>query len=426
MNSNFKKIYNFKELIFLIFYSTIIIGYLFNEDTLGGAKHDFLHHFKISEKFNINFYETFKEFGDVNAATTRNSPVFWIIIGFLNQFFSLEIIKLLNSSSSLFIAFVLYKCLVLKFKSQKKIFLILLSSTIFLSPTIRSLSIWPYSLIWGLLLFIISIYFFLRFEKSADKKISLILSIKLLSFLILSSYIYPSFGIFCIYFYFHFYKKFGVSKYLFFLLSYSFILSIPAIYYIFTNDVLKIFNDAQGVGVNLSQAYNLSNKIMIISTMFLFFILPIISWKQTFYDFRNISHKTLIFILIFSFLNIYFFNFLYVEGGAWGGGFFHKFSNILFKNNFIFYIFFILSAFIIYSVLFKKWDNYLLLILLVAFNPQFTIYNKYFDPLIYILFLTLFQFNMNKHFFKKKYKNFQLYFLSTGYLGMALFKNYLL
>jgi len=115
-----------------------------------------------------------------------------------------------------------------------------------------------------------------------------------------------------------------------------------------------------------------------------------------------------------------------VEGGAWGGGFFHKFSNMFFDNNLIFYIIFILSILTIYSVLLKTWNNYSLLILLIIFNPQFTIYNKYYDPLIYVLFLTLFQLDMDRHYFKKKYRHIQLYFLSIGYLTMAFFKNYLL
>ena len=35
----------------------------------------------------------------------------------------------------------------------------------------------------------------------------------------------------------------------------------------------------------------------------------------------------------------------------WGGGFFHKLSNMFFYNNFVFYISFVLSIFIIYFVL---------------------------------------------------------------------------
>tara|TARA_B100000780_G_scaffold161124_1_gene112603 strand:- start:194 stop:766 length:573 start_codon:yes stop_codon:yes gene_type:complete len=190
--------------------------------------------------------------------------------------------------------------------------------------------------------------------------------------------------------------------------------------------MITSFTSAAGLGVSISQKLNISNKIMIISTMFLFFTLPIINLKKTFFDIKKINYKIILFILFFSAINIYYFDFPYIVGGSWGGGFFHKFSNIIFNNNLFFYIVFILSLLIIFSVLSKNKSNYLLLILLVLFNPQFTIYNKYYDPLIYILFLTLFKLDMNKHYFKKDNNNIQLFFLFIGYLGLAFYKNYFL
>jgi len=83
------------------------------------------------------------------------------------------------------------------------------------------------------------------------------------------------------------------------------------------------------------------------------------------------------------------------------------------------------SLFIIYGILPKNFDNFILLILLILSNPQFTIYNKYFDPLIFILFLTLFKLDIENHFFKKKYKFIQLYSLTIAYLLIALFKSHL-
>ena len=47
--------------------------------------------------------------------------------------------------------------------------------------------------------------------------------------------------------------------------------------------------------------------------------------------------------------------------------------------------------------------------LLILYNPQFTIYIKYFDPLVFILFLTLFDFDLKKHFSKKSYAFYQFY-----------------
>ena len=48
--------------LFLGLYLTLLIGLHLNEDNLGGAAHDSIYHFKISEKFNENFLKTFNEF----------------------------------------------------------------------------------------------------------------------------------------------------------------------------------------------------------------------------------------------------------------------------------------------------------------------------------------------------------------------------
>ena len=152
-------------LIFFISYLTILIGYLLNEDSLGGAKVDFLYHLNIADNFRYNFLETWEGFGyGETGLQTRNSPVFWIIVSFINKFLSIDLIRGLNSVVSILIALFFYKCVCLKFKHINKIkSTILVCSIIFLSPTIRSLSIWPYSLIWGILFFIISIYHIIHY-----------------------------------------------------------------------------------------------------------------------------------------------------------------------------------------------------------------------------------------------------------------------
>ena len=134
--------------------------------------------------------------------------------------------------------------------------------------------------------------------------------------------------------------------------------------------------------------------------------MPIINLKEIYLKIKNINKRHLLLILIFCLINIYFFNFPH---STWGGGFFHKSSNIIFGNNYLFFIFSILSILIIYSLIEKNFNNYLLLIILILFNPQLTIYVKYFDPLIFILFLTLFDFDLKKHFFEKIYAIHQFY-----------------
>ena len=41
-------------IIFFIFYLTVLLGFYFNEDNIGGAVHDSIYHFKIAQQFNQN------------------------------------------------------------------------------------------------------------------------------------------------------------------------------------------------------------------------------------------------------------------------------------------------------------------------------------------------------------------------------------
>ncbi len=389
---------------FFFFYLTVLLGFYFDEDNLGGAINDAIVHFEMVQKFNENFYETFSKFGVYEAdLATRNSPIFWIFLSFLNKYFSYETIRFLNTSIIFIIAIIFYKSLLLKFKNVKHKTLIFLSSFIFLSPTLRSLSIWPYSLTWGLLFFIISIYYYLKFKENLDFKKSFII----LLYTIIASYIYPSFCVFYIFYFFQIIRKIKNIKSILSLLFLSLILSLPCLFYLISRDFLTSFQGAQGVyNLSLVQSLNISNKILIISTICFYLILPIINFKDIFLKLKKINNVKFFSILIFCLINIYFFNFPHY---VWGGGFFHKLSNILFNNNYLFFLSSFISLLIMYLVLEKKIENYLLLSLLILYNPQFTIYIKYFDPLIFVLFLTLFQFDLKKHFIDKAYNYYQFY-----------------
>ena len=127
MNTNYKIIYKsyIHLIVFFALYITVLLGFYFNEDNLGGAAHDALHHFKIAQRFNEDFYNTLFNYGNSEFdLATRNSPVFWIFISVLNKFFSYEVIRILNSTILFAIGLVFYKCLLLKFKDFNKIYLL--------------------------------------------------------------------------------------------------------------------------------------------------------------------------------------------------------------------------------------------------------------------------------------------------------------
>ena len=388
-------------IIFFIFYLTVLLGMYFNEDNLGGASHDSIYHFKIVQQFNEKFFYTLANFGKYELDLgTRNSPVFWVFISIFNKFISFDSIRVLNSLIIFLTAVIFYKCLLLKYKNFNHLNLIILASMIFLSPSLRSLVIWPYSLSWGLFLFIISIYYYLKSKNNFGLKNSFLI----LSNVIFAAYVYPSFSVFFIFYFFKIINKTRNTILTIKILFLSFMLSLPCIIYLASTDFLKNFEDAQGVDTSLSQSLNISNKILIIGTMILYFLMPIINLKEIFIKLKSINKLHLLLIFIFCLTNIYFFNFPH---SVWGGGFFHKASNIMFGNNYLFFMFSVLSILIIYSIIEKNFNNYLLLIILILFNPQLTIYLKYFDPLIFILFLTLFDFDLKKHFFEKKYAIYQ-------------------
>ena len=428
MLSSKKNLKDNNSVVFFIFFLTILLGYYFNEDSLGGAKNDFLYHFKLSDNFKLNFLESWNKFGtDEHGWKTRNSPIFWIFLSVINKFLEIDLIRLLNTGISLLISIFFYKCLIIKFKSINHMHLCLVACSIFLSPTIRSLSIWPYSLAWALLFFLISIYYYLLFEQSNDPYKKLELSIKNILFLVLSSYIYPSFSVFYIYFFLCFFNYFGKSKKILYIIIFSLILSVPAIYFVISRDFFQSIRAAEGLSVSIFTVLNPSNKITIISSLFLFFIIPFLNFKKTYLDIlNNLKISSFLFIISFCFLNFYFFDYPYIKGVGFGGGFFHKISNHVFENNTILFISSFFSIIIIFCSFSKVKINYLLFATLIAFNLQLTIYNKYLDPLIIIIVFLLFKIDMKNLFFEKKYNFLQLYFFTSIYLFMGMFKDFFL
>ena len=218
--------------------------------------------------------------------------------------------------------------------------------------------------------------------------------------------IYILLFLFFLYFFFYEITKKLKKSQIVALLFISAILAIPCIIYLITKNFYTSFDSSQGIDVPLSKSLNISNKILIISSIFLYFILPIINFKETLYKIKKIKLTKIIFLAIFCFINIYFFNF---PNDNWGGGFFHKVSNLLFSDDYLFFFSAFFSILIIYTILEKEFKNYLLLAILIIYNPQLTIYLKYFDPLIFMIFLTLFNFDFEKHFVNKSFKYYQFY-----------------
>ena len=133
------KLKNF--IIPIILFFTIILGFIFNEDSLGGAKNDFYSHLERTLLFKQDFFYYFINYDTLEH---RHSPIFFIFSSkILNFSKSVEIFRFLHLLIPLLIYFFFYLCLKIRFNKIDDKKLALISSLIFISPTIRSYSIWP-------------------------------------------------------------------------------------------------------------------------------------------------------------------------------------------------------------------------------------------------------------------------------------------
>jgi hypothetical protein len=410
------KILTFNNVSFFLFlYLTLIIGFFFGENLNYGSYGDWVGGNREPIKdFSNNFTYTFLNFDSYGH---RHSPVYLI---FLSLFYDLGLnlnqIRLVHLHICISLIAIFYQCLRLIFTNINNNYLFLLSLVIFLSPTFRSLAIWPDSRLPGLIFFVLTIYFFLKFKKTNNIKYAWYTCISL----VVSSYISPNFSIFFPYFFFFFLKKVKFKE-ISFLIIFNFLAALPMAYYIFILDVnfLTAGKTPQLDNESINLSFNLSDKLMIICSIIFFHLSPILIMGNFFKKFKNFLLKKFIILIPLVVCLIYFFNY---QLSYTGGGIFFILSNMLFDNNYLFYIgsFFFIS-FVLYIASFSL-NNFFLLTLLVISNIQNTIYHKYYEPLILIFFFTLIKYPEVESLLKKKNNILYFYLLSFIYISMRFFK----
>ncbi len=405
-----------KTLIFLL-YTSLLIGFYFGENLNHGSYLDWVNAYNpVIESFSKDFKNTFLSYDSFGQ---RHSPIYIIFLSFLYKFgLSFDFIRLIHLHISLSLIVIFYNCLKLKFKDTNRTILKILALSIFLSPTFRSLAIWPDSRIPGLIFFTLSIYFFLKFLLSPkyEKKFAWLSLITI----IISSYISPNFSLFFIFFIYYFFQKLKFKNF-FLLILFSFAASLPMIYYIFSLDINFIAAgrtpglDMEATSLNL----NISNKLLIISSIIFFHLIPILFFLLNYKKMILFFKKNLVFISIIFLILVYFFNY---QLSFTGGGVFFQLSQFLFNNNFLFFIISFLSFFIIIYLSSLHKDNFTLIFLLILSNIQNTIYHKYYEPLFLIIVFILFNNLDYKNFFSKKRNLFYLYVFSLFYISLRIFK----
>jgi len=176
------------KIFYIFLYLTLILGFFFNENLSGGSISDFSEFWSMSNSLAKDLTSGIQNYSSTGH---RHSPIFMIWQSlFVTLNTSQTLYRLLNLHLSLLLIFFFFKVLNLKFPKKKNI-LIFTATVIFLSPSFRSSAIWPDSYIFALLFFVISIYFYLKFQISKVSK--LFYSLLNIFFLGISSYITPNF-----------------------------------------------------------------------------------------------------------------------------------------------------------------------------------------------------------------------------------------
>ena len=400
--------FNKKYFLYLVFSLSLLVGFLINENSSGGAKLDYEYLFPFTENFKYDFLNAIDIFAK-DSGTLIHSPVFYILIGKAhNLFFDLNYLKIIYIIISCVLPYIFY--LVLKERYQNNLdYCFYFSLIIFFSPYFRSSAIWLLGDNLSLIFFCLSVYFINKKTENSKNFTNFFLS---LFFLSLCCYIRYYYFIFSIYYFYVFYKNLDVKKF-YLLILISLILSIPALIYFF-----YIVNNYDFINrLTKHSNLNLFSNSLVILSIILFYLIPfLITLTNQFKIYVRQNIKLIICIFLF-FLVIFcidgFFKIRLIYFSELGGGIFMKIAILSSINTSLLLSIFSFISFIVLDFFFqgKRAENYFLLIILILSFPIFTLYQKYFDPLLLIFFFGLIKSKQIEKIIEKIKKNLSVIYL---------------
>ena len=369
------------NLLYFILSLSLFVSLYFQENSSGGSKLDSIMTKHFVDYFQIGLSEGLDYF--IKNAQVH-SPVFYIIVAKTKFLLGEHLIFIIYVIISATLPLLFYNLLKNKFIYADKEYLFFLSLLIFFSPYFRSSASWLTNDNFAIILFCLSLKYFLKIKNNKD---SLTKNFFLcFIFLSLAAYIRQYYGIFIVIYIIELIKK----KNLYLLINcilLNIVLSLPFLYYLYHFYVENNFlyeSSASTDNVNI-----LSSIIFVFSIIFIYLFPFIISIKFEFKNIKNYIQKNIKLILlisIFTIATIFWNNFEVVE---YGGGAIYKFTKKFssYQNLILGFIFAVTTIFLV--LLFeKKFINYIIIFLLCLLSFDF-VFQKYYDPLVLILFFTL-------------------------------------
>ena len=406
-------------ILILFSLSSFIYGFVIREDSAGGGKFDFLNTWTNQKIFNENTtIASIKntKTSEIKLSINSHFPSSYIINKFLNPFSKnkenfLISIFILN----IFLPIIFFLILKKNYKKQNLYLLACFSSIIYLSPYYRTSSYWAGMENYGLLMMVISYYFYSTYLKEVNNKKKYILIFSIFSCLcvyfdqklalipLIYSYLFLK----------HENNKINISLYIII----NFILSLPVFSLIYYWGSLISPHDT--ISRNFGTLY--LEQIGYFFSITSFYLIPyIFIFHKKIFQFV-MSNKKYFMILFFLFsvylILIFLFPTNYFQWDHLGKGWAHKFSRLIFEDKLsqkiLLYFIFFISIFSFFAVAQKR----ILLIFFVIFFIPISLlilpfFQEYLDPLVFI-FLSLFFYNndeLNNRLVKSHYL-FSLTFL---------------
>ena len=384
------KVYNFVKsnlylIIFGLSYVSLFLSFYIDEDGTGrGASGDF--------KATYGFILALKNDLLANPVdfTLVHTPLHFIIMSLFEGIFNdAKKLRLFYCSLTILLPIFFYQTLRKKESIESKKIFLLLSSIILILPSFRYASIWATDLITSLIFFQISILFFWKWNEKKSKIINKNLFFQVI-FLALATYCRQYFAVFFIYFLFIYFQNLNKRSFInLFIICIA--TSLPVLYYTYLFPSLLT---EQHISFNSIKYFLLGNSSMMSVYLIPFFFINII--------YKKIKCDKNILISILSSFIVYILFLLFKPVSFWlGGGVIYKLSNELFGNNLLFFIssFFTILIFI-YLVLENKVNLILVIILLFMFF-SFQTYQRYYEPMLYLILFSLIQTKMVNIFYEK-------------------------
>ena len=403
-----KKINLFSKVFIFLSMTSLFIGLFFGEDSSGsgGFVADYKNTWGYIEALKNNVFT-------LPGSWTVHTPLHYIIISRLNLLFQNEIfLKIIFLNICLSIPTLFFFCLKIKYPKIDINNLVLLTLIIFIFPAFRSSVIWINAHATAMIFFLSFLYFFLIWEKREYENrfsVNIFCQIFFLALAVYSRQYYAYFYAYVMIIYFAKFSLVNFLKISFFVL----IFSIPGFFLIFLEpQVLKTTYDL-----------NFYNTILISSSIILFYLIPfyLLRWfeikKVIFKNTKNIKYLVLlILLLLITFFLSTKFNYNY----KLGGGFFLKLSYLLFNNNILFLSSSVLGLIALVD-LFKKDKNNLLLIIIFLFGfSSYMIFQKYFEPIFFMIFLLMMNYNLTSNIISKIKNIYFLYLYFFMYFIVAI------